>query len=75
MMRFTISFLRNDLARRGGIFALYVASLERLRPDQMCTFVTPAHFESMNRFVLRRCAQFINFCGETRGVSKVLSED
>jgi GNAT superfamily N-acetyltransferase len=74
MVRFTISFVRTDLARRGGIFPLYVASLERLKgTGATCTFVTAAHFESMNRFVLRRCAPFVSFCGETRGVSKELA--
>lgn len=74
MVRFTISFVRTDLARRGGIFPLYVASLERLRSTgATCTFVTAAQFERMNRFVLRRCAPFVRFCGETRGVSKELA--
>lgn len=73
MLCFTTSFMRRDLAGRGGIFPLYVASLERLRgTGVVCTFVTAAHFESMVRFVLRRCAPYISFCGETRGVSKAL---
>jgi len=73
MICFTTSFMRADLARRGGIFPLYVASLERLRGTGVtCTFVTAAHFESMVRFVLRRCAPYISFCGETRGVYKML---
>jgi GNAT superfamily N-acetyltransferase len=76
MVRFTISFVRRDLARRGGIFPLYVASLERLKGTGVtCTFVTASNFESMNRFVLRRCAPFISFSGETRGVSKDLAGD
>jgi GNAT superfamily N-acetyltransferase len=73
MVRFTVSFIRTDLARRGGIFPLYVASLERLRGTGVtCTFVTASHFESMVKFVLRRCAPFVHFVGETRGVSKDL---
>lgn len=74
MVCFTTSFMRRDLARRGAIFSLYVASLERLKGSGVtCTFVTASHFESMVNFVLRRCASFISFCGETRGVSKVLA--
>jgi hypothetical protein len=76
LVRFTVSFVRGDLARRGGIFPLYVASLERLRGTGVtCTFVTASQFESMAQFVLRRCAPFISFCGETRGASKDLFRD
>jgi hypothetical protein len=74
MLCFTTSFMRRDLARRGAIFPLYVASLERLKgTGTICTFVTSAEFASIVRFVLRRCAPYISFCGETRGVSKALS--
>jgi len=74
MLCFTTSFMRRDLARRGAIFPLYVASLERLMgTGTVCTFVTSSQFEGMVRFVLRRCAPYISFCGETRGVSKALS--
>jgi GNAT superfamily N-acetyltransferase len=73
LLCFTTSFVRRDLARRGAIFPLYVASLERLKgTGTICTFVTSAEYESMVRFVLRRCAPYISFCGETRGVSKTL---
>ncbi len=73
LLCFTTSFVRRDLARRGAIFPLYVASLERLKgTGTICTFVTSAEYESMVRFVLRRCAPYISFCGETRGVSKSL---
>jgi GNAT superfamily N-acetyltransferase len=74
MVRFTVSFIRADLARRGGIFPLYVASLERLRgTGATCTFVTASQFESMTNFVLKRCAPFVSFVGETRGVTKDLT--
>ncbi len=73
MVRFTVSFIRLDLARRGGIFPLYVASLERLRGSGVtCTFVTASQFDSMVAFVLKRCAPFVSFVGETRGVTKDL---
>jgi hypothetical protein len=73
LVAFTTSFVRYDLQRRGAIFPLYVASLERLRgTGVMCSLVTSSQFESMRQFVLRRCAPFVTFCGETRGVSKRL---
>jgi GNAT superfamily N-acetyltransferase len=73
LLCFTTSFMRRDLARRGAIFSLYVASLERLKGTGVtCTFVTSSQYQSMVRFVLRRCAPYISFCGETRGVSKAL---
>ena len=72
-VRFTVSFIRDDLARRGGIFCLYVASIERLEGTGIYgTFVTAQQFPAMQRFVLKRCAPYISFCGETRGVSKTL---
>jgi hypothetical protein len=71
MVTFTTSFVRHDLARRGVTFPLFVASLERLQGTGVtCTFVTAGLYAHMNRFVLRRCAPFATFCGETRGVSK-----
>jgi GNAT superfamily N-acetyltransferase len=74
LLCFTTSFMRRDLARRGAIFSLYVASLERLMGTGVtCTFVTSSQFASMVRFVLRRCAPYISYCGETRGVSKALA--
>lgn len=74
LLCFTTSFMRRDLARRGAIFSLYVASLERLKGTGVtCTFVTSAQYQSMVKFVLRRCAPYISFCGETRGVSKALA--
>jgi len=72
-VRYTVSFIREDLARRGGIFCLYVASIERLEGTGIYgTFVTAAQFPAMQKFVLRRCAPYISFGGETRGVSKTL---
>jgi GNAT superfamily N-acetyltransferase len=73
LLCFTTSFMRRDLARRGAIFPLYVASIERLKGSGViCTFVTSSVYKSMVRFVLRRCAPYISFCGETRGVVKTL---
>jgi GNAT superfamily N-acetyltransferase len=73
LVTFTTSFMRKDLARRGAIFPLYVASIERLAgTGVVCSFVTSAKFDAMVRFALRRGAPFVHYTGETRGVSKQL---
>lgn len=73
LVTFTTSFMRRDLARRGAIFPLYVASIERLAgTGVICSFVTNAEFEAMVRFALRRGAPFVHYTGETRGVTKQL---
>ena len=73
LVTFTTSFMRRDLARRGAIFPLYVASIERLAgTGVICSFVTNAEFDAMVKFALRRGAPFIHYTGETRGVSKRL---
>ena len=73
LVTFTTSFMRKDLARRGAIFPLYVASIERLAgTGVICSFVTNAKFDAMVRFALRRGAPFVHYTGETRGVSKRL---
>lgn len=73
-VRFTCSFMRKDLGRRGRIMPLYTVSLERLRAHgtRTCTFVTPVHYGSMVEFVRRRCAPWASFFGETRGAAKNL---
>ncbi len=73
MVAFTISFMREDLARRGRIFPLYKASLEQLSgTGTTCTFMTATRFEAMVRFTETRLGPFASFCGETRGVTKEL---
>jgi len=74
MVRFTCSFMRKDLGRRGRIMPLYTASLERLRAHgtRTCTFVTPVEYRTMVDFVKRRCAPWASFFGETRGAAKNL---
>ena len=75
IVRFTCSFMRKDLGRRGRIMPLYTASLERLRAHGTgtCTFVTPVVHRTMVDFVKRRCAPWASFFGETRGVVKNLA--
>jgi GNAT superfamily N-acetyltransferase len=73
-VRFTCSFMRSDLARRGRILGLYTASLNRLRNTEceMCSLVTPVCYGPMVEFLKRRCIRWISFSAETRGVSKPL---
>jgi len=75
-VRFTCSFVRKDLGRRGRILPLYTASLERLEAAGCndCLFVTPVEFPTMVSFVRDRCAPWEGFLTETYGVSKRLTE-
>jgi GNAT superfamily N-acetyltransferase len=71
-VRFTCSFMRKDLGRRGRIMPLYTVSLQRLRAAgcRTCVFITPVVHRTMVDFVKRRCAPWASFFGETRGTSK-----
>jgi GNAT superfamily N-acetyltransferase len=72
-VRFTCSYMRKDLGRRGRIMPLYTASLERLDPGTTCLFVTPVCYGTMVSFVRTRCAPWATFFGETKGSTKRLS--
>jgi len=74
VVRFTCSFMRKDLSRRGRIMTLYTASLERLHASgcRECVFVTPTCYPTMVSFVRKRCAPWANFFGETRGARRRL---
>ncbi len=75
LVAFTISHMRPDLARRGAIFPLYVAALQRLQgTGVLCSFVTDSNFASMQQFVLKHVAPYVRYCGETLGVSKALGQ-
>lgn len=67
-VRFTCSFMRGDLSRRGRILPLYAASLRRLEGTacRWCTFVTPYSFGPMVEFIRRRLAPIASALGETR---------
>ena len=71
-VRFTCSFLRKDLSRRGRIVPLYRESLRRLAEGgvERATFVTPVIYPNMVRFILRWIAPIAEFVGETRGSAK-----
>lgn len=73
-VRFTCSFMRKDLGRRGRILPLYTAAIKRLRGAGVgnCLFVAPVEYPNMVAFVKRRCAPWAGFLGETRGSIKDL---
>ena len=73
-VRFTCSFLRKDVSRRGRIVPLYHESLQRLAAAgvERATFVTPVLYPNMIRFILRWIAPIADFVGETRGSAKRL---
>lgn len=74
-VRFTCSFMRADLARRAAILPLYTEAIERADRAgfRFCTFITPMTYRPMVDFVVHRCAAFISFVGQTRGVAKRLA--
>ena len=68
VVRFTCSFMREDLRRCGHSLPLYAAVLEGLRrsPCRFCSFVTPFSYPSMVKFIRRRLTPISDFVGETR---------
>lgn len=73
-VRFTCSFLRKDISRRGRIVPLYRESLSRLVEAGCgrCSLVTPVEYPNMVRFIYRWIAPIAEFVGETRGSRKSL---
>jgi GNAT superfamily N-acetyltransferase len=73
-VRFTCSFMRQDLSRRGRILPLYTESIKRVAAAGIheCTLVTPLEYSEMAQFLKRRCASAVHFFGETRGSAKRL---
>jgi GNAT superfamily N-acetyltransferase len=74
-VRFTCSFMRRDLSRRGRILPLYTESIRRLADTgcRECTLVTPLMYAEMVEFLKRRCKDAVHFFGETRVAVKQLS--
>jgi GNAT superfamily N-acetyltransferase len=75
VVRFTCSFIRRDLGRRGKIVPAYTEAIRRLSQGtafQECTLTTPTRHRGMANFVLRRCAPHASFLGETRGTTRLL---
>lgn len=74
-VRFTCSFIRRDLGRRGKIVPAYSEVIRRLSEGtafEVCTLTVPVQHRGMSSFILRRCAPFASFTGETRGTTKLL---
>ncbi len=74
-LRFTCSYIRKDLGRRGRILPVYSESLTRARHTQFedCTFVAPVQHPTMVRFVHKWMEPWVSFVGETRGSAKRLA--
>jgi GNAT superfamily N-acetyltransferase len=74
LLRWTVSFLKKSLSRRGRIVPVYKASLERAVEAryEFCLFVTPVRFPTMVRFIRRWISRRSEFVGETRGAVKRL---
>lgn len=69
LVRFSISYMRRDISRRGRILPLYHASLKQVVEDggaRYCTFITPMSYPNMVSFVERWIAPFATFIGESR---------
>jgi GNAT superfamily N-acetyltransferase len=73
-VRFTCSFMRADLSRRGRILPLYTASIVRVRQAGIaeCSLVAPLGYTHMVEFLKRRCANAVHFFAETRASAKLL---
>lgn len=74
-VRFTCSFMRGDLARRGRIYALYTESILRLQRAgcQLITWVVPVCYRDMVAFLYRRCAPWMTNVSVSYGSSKPLA--
>jgi GNAT superfamily N-acetyltransferase len=77
-VRFTCSFIRRDLGRRGKIVPAYTEVIRRLSEGTGFTDATltvPAQHRGMSNFILRRCAPHATFVGESRGSMKRLATE
>ncbi|MBZ5587393.1 MAG: GNAT family N-acetyltransferase [Acidobacteriia bacterium] len=74
-LRFTCSYIRKDLGRRGRIVPVYSASLTRAKQTQFtqCMFVAPVQHPTMVHFVHKWMGPWVSFLGETRGSTKNLA--
>jgi GNAT superfamily N-acetyltransferase len=76
-VRFTCSFIRDDLRRRGRILPLYTESILRVSQAGIgeCSLVTPLEYSHMAAFLKRRCASAVHFFAETRASAKLLNRE
>jgi GNAT superfamily N-acetyltransferase len=74
LVRFTCSFIRRDLARRGRIVPAYSEAVRRAVEAgyKRIMFTVPMRHANMVEFGRRWCAPYLEFQGETRGASKDL---
>jgi hypothetical protein len=74
VVRFTCSFIRKDLGRRGKLVPVYTESIGRLLDTdfESCTFTVPLQHRGMAAFTLRWIGPLASFKGETRGTQKLL---
>ncbi len=74
VVRFTCSFIRRDLGRRGKLVPVFSESIRRLSATafEECTLTVPLQHEGMARFLVRWCRPVASFFGETRGSQKRL---
>lgn len=68
VVRFSVSFMRRDLSRRGRIVPLYHASFLRVDAQgcHLCTFITPFSYPRMIEFIERWLTSVASFVGESR---------
>lgn len=74
LLRWTVSFLKRTLSRRGRIVPVYGESLRRTVAAgyEFCLFVTPVRYPNMLRFIDRWISRRAAFVGETRGAKRDL---
>jgi GNAT superfamily N-acetyltransferase len=77
MVRFTCSFMRKPLGRRGRIMPLFTESVRRLRGTECthCSLITPVSYVTMVNFLRKRCVDWVSFVAETRGTIKKLQSE
>ena len=75
-VRFTCSFIRDDLARLARILPAYTASYNELNKIGVknCSFTTPLQHIGMAAFAKKWFGPWSTYLGETRGSSKTLLE-
>jgi GNAT superfamily N-acetyltransferase len=73
-LRFTCSYIRKDLGRRGRLMPLVSESINRIdrTPFSECTFVVPLKHHTMVAFVRRWIEPWASLVTETRGSFKRL---
>jgi GNAT superfamily N-acetyltransferase len=74
-IRYTCSFVREDLQRMGRIVPMYVAAIQRQHQAgiKQGIWTVPLRHTAMYTFVQQRMADYMTSIEETRGVSKPLA--